>query len=567
MENAAQTGKLIASSSARSPFIDIASFEAEALEVQEGTSAAGARTASPFLSIYELEGHEDGEDPDAEAVAEFLAELYDLEFDEAVVDVVNEAAALVEDRFASETGDPYVRVRNIENLLQAHFAPLAMEIDAFLDSVESNTGNRNPTTMKGEELEALIDEYAPYQTLSPSFERLFGFVKKAFKKVVDVGKKVAKTAAKFGAGFIFKKLRKLVKPLLQKVLNTAINKLPAPYRPLATTVARKLGFLKELEEEFYETDQDAIQDITEIQREFNGALAQLVFADTEAEEDLAVAHYVNEMRQPPEDMLSDLDRARDRFAQAMVGLDEGEDPAPHVENFVAAILPALRLGISVIGRPKVVSFLARLVAKLIRRLVGKRNVRGLSLALVDAGLRLINLEATPEDERRAAGDAIAAVVEGTVRKIAAVPEDVLEDVELLEGFVLDAFESQTAALLPPVLSEEVYEARPDLREAEAFKSAWVRQPLHGPKRYNKCTRIFDVSVMPRVAEAITTFGGHSLAGFLRDQLGLPAGLPVRARVHLYEAIPGTLPGLICWHEKRSPDSEQRAEPHGRSFTR
>jgi hypothetical protein len=75
-----------------------------------------------------MEGHEPTEDPDAGAMAEFLGGLYDPEFDEAVIDVVNEAAALVEDRFASETGDPYTHVRNSENLLQVHFAPLAAEI-------------------------------------------------------------------------------------------------------------------------------------------------------------------------------------------------------------------------------------------------------------------------------------------------------------------------------------------------------------------------------------------------------------------------------------------------------
>jgi hypothetical protein len=394
--------------------------------------------------------------------------------------------------------------------------------------------------------------YIPRQAFSPSFEQLFGFVKKAVKKVADVGKKVAKAAAKVGAGFIFKKLRKLVKPLLRKVVTTAIEKLPAQYRPLASTVAQKLGFLKEIEEEVYEANEDAVQDLREIQREFNETLAQLVFADTEAGEDLVLSHYTAEARQVPSNMLIDLDRERTRFSQSMVGLNEREDPAPHVENFVSAILPALRLGIKIIGRPKVVSFLARLVAKLIRRFVGKAHAPALSHALVDVGLRLINLEATAEDERRVAGDAIAAVVEGTVRRVATLPEEVLEDEELLEAFVLDAFEGETAAVLPPVLSEEVYETRPDLREAETFKSAWVRQPLYGPKRYNKCTRIFDVLVVPHVAEAITTFGGYSLAGFLRDRLGLPAGRPVRARVHLYEAIPGTLPGLICWYEKRIP---------------
>jgi len=117
-------------------------------------------------------------------------------------------------------------------------------------------------------------------------------------------------------------------------------------------------------------------------------------------------------------------------------LKEGEDPTPHVENFVPAILPAVKLGIKLAGRKKVVNFLAKLVANLIRRFIGPQYAPPLSQAIVDAGLRLINLETLPEDEARTAGEAVAATVEETVRRVADLPEYVLDNEALLEGFVL-----------------------------------------------------------------------------------------------------------------------------------
>ena len=203
-------------------------------------------------------------------------------------------------------------------------------------------------------------------------------------------------------------------------------------------------------------------------------LPKLVFARDDVERELLVAEAAVEAREPLASPLNELDWARERFVRELMQLEAGQDPAPSVERFIpVALLPALKLGLKVIGRQKVVNYLAKPVAKLIARLVGKEYARPLSQALVDAGLRLVHLEATPEDEMRAAGEAVAATVEETVRKVASLPEEVLEDEELLEAYVLEAFEEAATVNLPDILSEEVYEQRPELREAEHFKSAWV----------------------------------------------------------------------------------------------
>jgi hypothetical protein len=539
-----------------SPFLDTASFETETSGAPESAIPPGGRAVSPFLSVYEMEGQEEGEDSDRAALAEFLSEIHDREFDEALLEVMHEAATLVEDQFAAEVGGPRMReARNIENLLQAHLAPLAEEIEHTLDTLQRELEGRDLSVLRDSEVDAIAESYVPSRTLSPAFENFgFGILKKVGKAVVKGARAASKVAGGFVLGKFISAIKKLAPILLRQVVSLAINKLPVQYQPLARKVAEKLGLAKETEEENEgDTVIDAMEDVGRIQSEFDQRIAELVFARDEMEQELLVAEAAVEAREPLTSPLNELDWARERFVRELMQLEAGQDPAPIVERFIpVALLPALKLGLKVIGRKKVVNYLAKFVAKLIARLVGKEHARPLSRALVDAGLRIIHLEANPEDEMRAAGDAVAATVEETVQKVASLPEEVLEDEELLEAYVLEAFEEAASVNLPDILSEEVYEKNPGLREAEHFKSAWVRRPLRGPKRYKKCTRIFDVSVTPHVAQAITIFDGYTLAEFLRDCLGLSPGRPIKARVHLYEAIPGTSPPLVCWHERGIP---------------
>ncbi|WP_231561800.1 hypothetical protein [Nitrosococcus oceani] len=233
-------------------------------------------------------------------------------------------------------------------------------------------------------------------------------------------------------------------------------------------------------------------------------------------------------------------------------LEEGDDPTPLVENFIPAILPLVKLGIRFIGRPKLVNFLAKYVAKLIKRFVGRRYVRPLSKAIVDAGLRLINLEATEEDARQAVGAAVAATVEDTLRQVAVLPDYVLDDEELLEGYVLEAFEQAATRNLPEVLPEEAYLKRPDLRETKGLKATWILQPLRGRKFYKKYSRILNAKLSPPKLRAVKTYGGIPLSEVLQEQLGLSPGVDVEARVHLYEMMSGAMLPQISKHEHNTP---------------
>lgn len=548
-----------------SPFPDqVIGLVSEKLEIEEEQKkySDSYQIDSPFQSIYELESEEGIVDPETEAVMEFLDELYDEEFDEAIYELINEADELYQNRFESEYyGNPIAQKIEAQRVLEAHFAPLVREAETLMEAIAEEVEQYELDTISEAEIETLVNQHQPQNQLSPSFEHFFGAIKKAAKK--------AWKAAKRGLGALGKlairKLKRLIKPVLYKVLKLAINKIPAKYRPLAKTLAKRLGLSKEVEEaSLSEAGDEAIQDISEIQREFDEQVANLLFAKSEEEQEVAIAEYTRESEpRVTENPLEDLDRARAQFINQLNQLEEGEDPTPLVENFAPALLPILKTGIKLIGRPKIVKFLAKylglLIWKLIKKFLGKRTgkkfkpyVSPLSKAIVDAGLRLMKLETTPETEEEAAEAAILATVEDTMRQVAALPEYILDNQEMLEGYILEAFENAATANLPPVLSEETYRQRPELRETVGLRGTWVLQPLGNGKhyKYKKYTKIFDVNISPHIARTVNICCGTPLMVFLRDRLRLSPGKTIKARIHLYEAIPGTILSQICKQEKQ-----------------
>src|SRR5262249_21139550 len=98
---------------------------------------------------------------------------------------------------------------------------------------------------------------------------------------------------------------------------------------------------------------------------------------------------------------------------------------------------------------------------------------------------------------------------------------------------------------------------PALHEAPVH-ATWVAMPRRGARKYYKrYTHVFDVEITPQMADAITTFGGTKLSAFLKDQLSVTP--PVRARVHLYQAIAGTTLRRIAHLEHGVPGLGKR--PH------
>ncbi|AYK14180.1 MAG: hypothetical protein ACOX7X_09700 [Methanosarcina flavescens] len=526
----------------QAPFLNISSFAVE--EVTQEIFETSTPPSTPFLSLYESEETGGVIDPETEEYVQFLNELYDEEFDEALYGLVSEAASLYEVRFTHENGDSRIIGYEAERFLNQHFAPLITESEAMLGSLETELSQRDIKSLSEYEIGEIVDRYKPSIELTPNFENFLGRLKKAVKKVagkaVDLAKKGISAAAKLGIGPILNKLKALIKPLLKRVVQTAIGKLPVQLQPMAKKLAERLPFLKEFEEGNYPVPEDTeLSEISLIQYEFDQHVANVLFAHTEVEQDLEVSQVLTEQQIPDVYPLAELDNARNDFVEKLQHLKEGEDPTPYVENFIPAILPALKVGIRLIGRKKVVDFLAKFLGKLIQKFVGPQHTPALSQAIVDAGLRLIHLEATYEDESRAASSAVAATIEETVRRVAELPDYILNDQELLEGFVLEAFEQAAATNLPQVLPEEIYQKRPDLGEARKLRSTWITMPSGRRKRYKKFSRKIPTRLSPHKVSAIKTFEGISLEEFLEEKLGVAPGEEVEAIVHLYESIPGT----------------------------
>lgn len=594
----------------QSPFADsYVEGEAGGAQAERASPAPSTfATESPFLSETEVTGHLTAVDPGSEAVAELLHELHDPELDEALYGLVHEASALAAGRLTGELGENEVLNARVERMLDDHFAPLARHVEETLERMSEALAPLDPLSMTEAELDLVLDGVpAPPGRLPPSFElfakKMRGKAKKAAKGAVKAAKK---GGAKKGPGGILKKIGALVKPLLQKVLAFALDKMPAKYRPLALKVAEKLGLRKPARKPAMKPKQapppedapdaqdaqdaqdsgslepaaatgdddpgadaappeesgddsgpatmdadatesaatsaadsgvpsdlpeDAAPDVGQAQSDMDVQIAELVLADNEEEQEAAVSAAI--VRSRPRDPLSELDRARGHFVRRVRTLKQGESPGPAVENFIPAILAAVRLGIKIIGRPKVVKFLGGLIGKLIQPLAGKDLAPGLGQAIADIGLKvLLHAEVTTLDARQAAERAISTTVEETVRRVAGLPEHVLENATLLEAHTLEAFEAAAAASFPPSL------VRPELREAAGVNATWVSLPARGRPYYRKCSKVFDVEMSPQSAGTIRTFGGQSLLAFLRDRLRLSPQSTVRARVHLYQLLPG-----------------------------
>ena len=458
----------------------------------------------------------------------------------------------------------------------------------MVDAVAREFGARESGIVE-QEIDSFVEGYAPSAPLEPAFEEFLGkLVKKigrGVRKVAGTALKVAKT---LGLAPILNRIKALIRPLLNKVMQKAIGKLPEAVRPAAQMLAQRLGLATPPPPAAPAADAatlaaapaaaDAAADpalaaataaaaaqtsdapgspvqpsagaeVTEMQLEFDEAMAEALLADNELQLELETARE----RSAPgaaRPVFADLEDARERFANDLLNLKDGENPAPYVENFVPAILPALKIGIRLIGRPKVIGFLAGILGKLISKLVGPAQTPALSRAIVDAGLKLISLEHSQEDEAGVATSAVAATVEETITRIASLPEHVLEDQQLLEGFALEAFEQAAAANLPAVFSEATYKKRPELLEG-GVNAAWVMRPRRRP-RYKRCSKTFNVKLTPHMAEEIESFEDARLSEYLQDQLGLEEGEDVEAEVHLFEVLPGSTLGDIAALETETP---------------
>jgi hypothetical protein len=534
-----------------SPFLSDAPALARLTEAATSASQVFApedEAYSPFIADYEHDGGDGAGGRRAERYAELVAELSDTEFSEALEDLVNEATAIAEDhlRVSSEAADEAFEQFGAEQAVRSYLEPIARTAETMLNEMADRLAGVDLGAASQSEVESFLEQFTvPSHDLSPVADQFLGGVLKKAKKLASKALSIMPHA------ILMKQVAKFVGPMLDRVLKTAIKRLPVAVQPIARNLAKRLlggaiGAAPMHEDEDQETVGElASVDPAQLEEEFDARIAGYLMEGDAFEREASVEQALSEELAPRFDHIRQLTRARKRFVKRVVELRPGEPVEPVVEEFVPAILAALKLGIKIIGRPKVVSAISTFLASFIKKYVGSEQAKMLARPLVNAGLSLVGLETPAESEEEAAGQALGATLEDTVaRLVQDAPETAFESEPLLHAYALEAFQEAASAHFPDS------HIRPGLHESSKTSGIWVGLPKAGAhKSYKKYSRVVELTITPQTASATTSFGGIPLAGFLADRLGVKVDRPVRARAHLYEAISGTSLGLIALGER------------------
>jgi len=516
----------------QSPFAGFAGLEPAPASVGEQPPPTGAALESPFGSGLR------SEEPDREdVVGELLEDLADDEFEDAIAQLVDDAAAAhLQGETAWSAGE------NARLGLRTWAESLAAESDRLLDRVAARLEHEDLSAMPPRELDALFESMAlePDEARDAVFEQfLGGLLKKAaglVKGAVKVAKKgVAAISKILPVGLLLKKLGGIVRPFLGRVVKSAMNLLPPAVRPIAEQIAKKLGVRAAAPSGGANDVEPA--PAAQLAGEFDRTVISLLFAPDEQAADGVLAEAAAESETEAADPVGDLDVARRDLGRRLTELPPNAYPKPEIQQFVplvAAAMPLLKLGVRLIGRQRVADFIAERIADLLRSMVGSEPAKQIARPIVDAGMKLIGLETPAGTEAEVAGEALAATVESTARRALALPDGVQDDRLLLDAAVQQFFAEAAASHLPGRL------LRADLpeRETDNETGVWVLMPRAAAPRYRflKYTRPFEILVGRQVARTVPWPDGGSLETHLLDR-GV-RNWPVTAEAHLYEMLPG-----------------------------
>ncbi|MCI4568158.1 hypothetical protein [Lysobacter sp. CFH 32150] len=518
--------------------------EAEADVPLKAESTAWSETAAPFS---ETMGAPVGQSESDRLYAEAFAELRDEAFDEAVAFLAEETEQAVADRFTNESP---ASAMERERYGDAQLSAVRFEAQQYLDALEAGLTGMDVESLSPDQLDEVLERMDP-QTgeLTPAGEEFIGALVRKAKSVVKVVANTAKSVGKVAGallGPVLNKLKGLINPLLRRVLSFAIGRLPANLQPAARTLAAR--FTSEAgEDENTQMGEDEgtmspanLTDVEALSESFDAALAEALVGDGsgEAEEE---AYDARDSESVESRELEVLAEARGVLIDRLRNAGDEEDLTPAIEQFVPALLGALRLGINLVGRPKVVGFLARYLGQLIRRWVGPNLSGPLSNAIVDTGLRLVTLEAEADEAgepraNEAAPIALATVIEDATRRLAENEDYIFENEDLMQLATADAFGEAVATHFPPRF------VRPGLQQAPAIGGTFVARRPRSVRTYRKYSRIPDVEVTAQLADALPTFGGSTVGAVLR---AAGATFPFKARMHIYQSAVGTtLPRMV-----------------------
>ncbi len=526
---------------------------------------------SPFSRTYEPASVNNQVSQASEEYVDFLGELNSQEFAETIYNLANE----VEDSWRNKVNNEMAMGSNYipfaTQQAQQYFLPVVNGTDALIDRVTQHFSGNNLADFSTNEIDLYFeslsyehDHYSPAQ--EQFFDKIFNKVKSVVKKGVDLAKKGISAVGKIlPIGPVLQKIKGLIKPLLNKVLKFAIGKLPKNLQPHAKTLAKKFLNLETASdyENVFSNEQDSNQ-LEAIQTELDNHIAQLLFSPGEIESNQLLSEYESSLDQLENEDYSatgisentPIHIARQQFINELKNLQEGESAAPAIERFLpAAILalqPVIKIAIGIIGRQKVINFLAGLLAKLVGKYVPENVAKPLAASIIDVGMSAIGFEIPQTQQADLAYEAIANTIEETVQHLEGLDEASMNDAEDMTLQLMEAFEKAAASNFPPQY------IKPSLRLSKQ-KGVWVGMPRgEAVQQYKKFTHVYDISIDPRVAATVTAFRGLPIANFLKDKYGLDTSNTIKAKVHLYELKKGSRLSIISRYEKL-PGLHQRQQ--------
>ncbi|WP_435293324.1 hypothetical protein [Streptosporangium sp. G11] len=470
-----------------------------------------------------------------EAAAELLDTLQDEDFADALEHLVDEVAA----RHLVEQGAWSAAPAEADSraALEEWLAPLAAASERAIDGLSESLSAVDLHAMTNSDLETFLASAGEAPLLgSEGFDEFLGGLARKAKKLIKGAVAVArKGAAAVGrvlpVGLLLNKLKALVRPLLRRVLTAALNKLPPVTRPIARTLAAKLGLDEGARHRSAPNRSPACL------RSSIWRWPRCCSPRTRSMRSSRRPRWrLGPTARAP--IGSPISTMPARLVQQLTDLPTGTPPATEIEQFIPAALaarPLIKLGISLIGRDKIVRFIANRIARLIKGLVGADAARTISRPIVDVGLRTLGFEVPADQERALAGEALASTVESTVLRLLELPPSAFEDELQLDAALQEAFAEAAAAYLPDQL------LRPDLpeRETAGEGGVWVLMPRAArPRfRFRRYTRTFLVPVSRQLARCVPWSDGGTLETYLLDR-GVERW-PVQTEIDLYEALPGT----------------------------
>jgi hypothetical protein len=546
---------------------------------------AGMSVSTPFSEAL---ASLDEADLEREAVDALRAEFEDEGFREALEALANEVAGqhLAGAGNWSHEADGLQRAATEAELWME---TVARQADQLLAELEAHFGDRSVDTLTAGEIEAAAGwpHEAPGGGPLDAQEQFFkGLLDKVKKVANGVGKVIGRGVRAVGAllplGKLFGILRRLVRPLLHRVLQRAIGKLPPELQSAARTLAGRLGLGPSASRADTgtpaatpatpatdpaaasgagpagagggdDTDSAAAGEsrwsAEALADEFDTRLAEAVLTPHDAAASALAADYEYEVAgagAPGEGPYAALDAGRQRLAQQLLEAEPGQPPVAELEQFIPVVMGAMKLiklGVRVVGRKRVVDFLAKMLATLIQGMVGQQAARGLARHIADAGLRLLGLEAEHATDGTLGAEALVATVEDTVREVLSLPAESMDNELLLEAATQEAFTAAAVRHFPPAV------LRPDLAQPwDGEHGIWLMFPRSARPhyRYKKYSVVTPVRLTQPLARVVVFANGETLEDRLLD-----AGArswPVSAEVHHYELLPGAEFGHLAAFE-------------------